>query len=79
MKTVLPVVQVWLLVLALVLVFGLVGRLDYDDALAMEAAEVAMRTTPKCRLSTLASSDVPPRDTRENEPDPVLRCIAPDQ
>jgi len=79
MKTVLPVVQVWLLVLALVFVFGLVGRLDYDDALAMEAAEVAMRTTPKCRLSTLATSDVPLRDARDHEPDPVLQCAAPDQ
>jgi hypothetical protein len=79
MKTVLPIVQVWLLVLALFLVFGLVGRLDEDDALAMEAAEEAMRITPRCHLSTLASSDVPPRDARESEPDPVPRCAAPDQ
>ncbi|MDY7574405.1 hypothetical protein [Actimicrobium sp. CCI2.3] len=79
MKTVLPIVQVWLFVLALVLVFGLVGRLDHDDALAMEAAEEAMRTTPRCRLSRLASSDVPPRAARDNEPDPVPRCAAPDQ
>ena len=79
MKSDLPVVQVWLSVLALVFVFGLVGRLDEDDALALEAAEVAMRTTAKCRLSTHASSDVQPRDARDHEPDPVPRCTDPDQ
>jgi hypothetical protein len=85
-----PAIYVWFSVLAIVLAFGIVGRMDYEDALAQERAEGRGHWKFLCRPSALDSTvddrvlhlrnavivaDYQPLDAAEDEPQRVLRCI----
>ena len=86
-----PATQVWLSVLAIFLVFGIVGRMDYEDALAQEErADGRVHWKLLCRPSVLDSrieggesrvrdavilADYQPLDAPEDEPQSVLRCV----
>ena len=84
-----PAIYGWLSVLAIVLAFGIAGRMDYEDALAQERAEGRGHWKLLCRPSVLDSTvkdrgshphpviagDYQPLDAAEDEPQRVLRCI----
>ena len=85
-----PAIYGWLSVLAIVLVYGIAGRMDYEDALAQERAEGRIHWKLLRRPSVLDSTvedrglhlrnaviagNYQPLDAAEDEPQRVLRCI----
>ena len=84
-----PAIYGWLSVLAIVLAFGIAGRMDYEDALTQERAEGRGHWKLLCRPSVLDSTvkdrgshlhpviagDYQPLDAAEDEPQRVLLCI----
>jgi hypothetical protein len=89
-----PAIYGWLSVLAIVLAFGIAGRMDYEDALAQERAEGRGHWKLLCHPSPLDSTvedsrshlrnpviagDYQPFDAAVDEPQRVLRCIVLDE
>lgn len=85
-----PAIYGWLSVLAIALAFGIVGRMDYEDALARERTEGGVQWKLLCRPSVLDSivedrgarlrnavivGEYQALDSTEDDPQRVLRCI----